>query len=209
MGPMRAAGRNEHRGPRRGERGDPRRGERGAVLVELALVVPILVVLVMGIVDYGMLFSQKIGLRGGVRESAWNGSRGIFGAAPSPACGLTLSGATPDDNTQRLMCMVKHRSGLDPDEIRVKVRTVDLDDGSRPGRYDNGQGLMVCAMRRASSTTHFFSELLDDTFQVARLTTVIISIDPATTTVSGGEERAFSGMDGGWSFCDPDRPAPA
>ena len=55
------------------------------------MVVPILVLLVMGIVDYGVLFNQKIGLRGGVREAAWNGSRGLFGAPVDSGCNLTES----------------------------------------------------------------------------------------------------------------------
>ena len=185
------------------------RSERGAVLVELALVVPVLVLLIMGIVDYAVLFNQKIGLRGGVREAAWNGSRGIFGAAPNASCALTFSGAAPDANTQKLMCMVKRRSGLDPSEIRVMVRSVDLDHPAAAGSFDNGMGLMVCAMRKASSTTHFFSSLFSDSFQVARLTTVVLAIDPAVTVVGGGKETAFPTKAGGWSFCDPTQPAPS
>ena len=184
------------------------RSERGAVLVELAMVVPILVLLIMGIVDYAVLFNQKIGLRGGVREAAWNGSRGIFGAGPSGSCGLTFSGAAPDAATQQIMCMVKRRSGLDPREIRVMVRLVDLDTPSAPATYDNGKGLMVCAMRQASSTTHFFSSVLADSFQVSRLTTVILAIDPKVTKVGGGQETPFAGKAGGWSFCDPTVPVP-
>lgn len=184
------------------------RAERGAVIVELAMVVPILVMLIMGIVDYAVVFNQKIGLRGGVREASWNGSRGIFGAAPTPACNLTFAGPVPDANTQRIMCMVKRRSGLEASEIRVKVRTVDLDDDAALGSYDNGKGLMVCAMRQASSTTHFFSSLFTDSFQVARLTTVILAIDPAVTTVGGGQETPFPNKAGGWGFCDPAQPAP-
>ena len=118
------------------------RTERGAVLVELAMVVPILVVLIMGIVDYAVLFNQKIGIRGGVREAAWNGSRGIFGAAPNSSCSLTFPAALPDDNTQRIMCMVKRRSGLDQSELRVMVRVVDLDNPANPATYANGKGLM-------------------------------------------------------------------
>jgi len=180
-----------------------RSGERGAVLVELAMVVPILVLLIMGIVDYAVLFNQKIGLRGGVREAAWNGSRGIFGAAPNSSCTLTFPAALPDLNTQKVMCMAKRRSGLDQSEVRVMVRMVDLDNPSLPATYTNGKGMMVCAMRKASSTTHFFSSLFTNSFQVARLTTVILAIDPAVTVVLGGAETPFPGKAGGWSFCDP------
>lgn len=171
------------------------------------MVVPILVLLIMGIVDYAVLFNQKIGLRGGVREAAWNGSRGIFGAAPNASCSLTFTGVL-DDNTQRIMCMVKRRSGLDQSEVRVKVRIVDLDTPAAPATFTNGRGLMVCAMRKASSTTHFFSSLFTNTYQSARLTAIVISINPAVTTVAGGEETPFATNANGWTFCDPTRPAP-
>lgn len=195
-------GRPRSRGPR-GTRRD-----RGAVLVELAMVVPLLIVLIMGIVDYAVLFNQKIGLRGGVREAAWNGGRGIFGAAPDSSCNLTFSGAAPDANTQKLMCMVKRRSGLDPAEVRVMVRTVNLDTATASSSYQPGDGLMVCAMRKASSTTHFFTSVLSNSYQVSRLTTVILSIDPKVTTVGGGQETPFAGRAGGWGFCDPTKPPP-
>ena len=75
--------------------------------------------------------------------------------------------------------------------------------------YANGKGLMVCAMRKASSATHFFSSLFATSYQVSRLTTVILSIDPNVTFVGGGSETPFPTKAGGWSFCDPTRPVPA
>ncbi|HNI35810.1 MAG TPA: pilus assembly protein [Microthrixaceae bacterium] len=184
-----------------------RRNDRGAVLVELAMVVPILVLLVMGIVDYGVLFNQKIGLRGGVREAAWNGSRGLFGAPVDSGCNLTFTGAPPDDPTQRVMCMVKRRSGLAPSEVRVMVRFVDFNNSASAGTYATGRGLMVCAMRKANSTTHFFSSLFSTSYQVSRLSTVIVSIPPGGS-MTGGQETPFAGRVGGWSFCDPAQAPP-
>ena len=46
------------------------RGERGAVAVEFALVLPILVMLLMGIVTGGVTYSRAIGLTNAVREGA-------------------------------------------------------------------------------------------------------------------------------------------
>lgn len=182
--------------------------ERGGAVVEMAMVVPLLVVLVMGIVDYAVLFHQGVGLRGGVREAAWNGGRGILGAPETAACRLTFDDVVPDDATRRLMCMAKHRSGLDPAEVRVMVRTVDLDDATGPGGYATGKGLMVCAMRAASSVTHFFSGVLDGGVQRSRLTSVILGADASAPTVGGGHETPLPGADRGWSFCDPATPAP-
>jgi Flp pilus assembly protein TadG len=45
-------------------------GERGAAVVEFALVLPILVLLVFGIIDFGQGFNAQVELRGAVREGA-------------------------------------------------------------------------------------------------------------------------------------------
>ncbi len=43
--------------------------ERGAALIEFALVMPLLVILLMGIIDYGWAFAQNIDVRHGAREA--------------------------------------------------------------------------------------------------------------------------------------------
>lgn len=184
------------------------RRDRGAVLVELALVTPVLLILVMGIIDYGVLFSDKIALRGGVREATWNGSRSIFGSAqPCPLTGVGATGnAAADANARRLMCMVKWRSDLPASEIRVKVSLVAVNPAaSPPAAFRRGGALMVCAMRSARSTTGFYGFVLDGTVQRARLTSVVVN-DAAPGGVSALEETPFAGQS--WAFCDQTRPAP-
>lgn len=44
--------------------------DRGAAAVELALVLPVLLLLVMGIVDFGLAYNRQISLSGGAREGA-------------------------------------------------------------------------------------------------------------------------------------------
>lgn len=44
--------------------------ERGAAVVEMALVTPFLVLLLMGIVEFGWLFSQNLDIKHGAREAA-------------------------------------------------------------------------------------------------------------------------------------------
>lgn len=46
------------------------RREAGAVAVEFAFVVPVLLVLLFGIISYGILFSQQLALNNGVRQGA-------------------------------------------------------------------------------------------------------------------------------------------
>lgn len=56
------------------------RGDGGAVAVEFALILPVLVMLMLGIVTFGLAFNEKLALTNGVREG------GRFGASlPSHA----------------------------------------------------------------------------------------------------------------------------
>ena len=47
-----------------------KRGDRGAAAVELALVLPVLMLLVLGIIDFGLAYNRQITLSGGAREGA-------------------------------------------------------------------------------------------------------------------------------------------
>lgn len=49
---------------------DRRRQDRGAAAVEFALVVPILLLVVIGIFNFGFLFAQQIALNNGARQAA-------------------------------------------------------------------------------------------------------------------------------------------
>ena len=47
-----------------------RRADRGAAAVEFALVVPILIMLLFGIIDYGLYFANALGVRSGASDAA-------------------------------------------------------------------------------------------------------------------------------------------
>ena len=49
------------------------RSDGGATAVEFALVAPILLLLVFGIIEYGLWFSDSLATRQGVREAARQG----------------------------------------------------------------------------------------------------------------------------------------
>lgn len=57
-------------GTKKHMRRDLRRSEGGAALVEFALVVPILLLVVFGIINFGFVFGQKLSLNQSVREGA-------------------------------------------------------------------------------------------------------------------------------------------
>jgi Flp pilus assembly protein TadG len=46
------------------------RDERGAVAVEFALIAPVLILLLFGIVDYGLVFNAQLQVTGAAREAA-------------------------------------------------------------------------------------------------------------------------------------------
>ena len=48
-----------------------RRGERGQALIEVALVIPVLLLLAVGVVGAGRLVHAQMGVAGVVREAAW------------------------------------------------------------------------------------------------------------------------------------------
>src|SRR5436190_1256966 len=124
--------------PRRSRMSRMRRGpsDRGAAVVEFALLAPVFVLLVMGIVDFGVGISNNIAIRQGVREGVRQGAVGTFGSNSS--CTLTgVSGAPAD--TKALMCLAKTRIGGDFSKTRVKVELV--------GDYVRGSAMRVCAQR--------------------------------------------------------------
>lgn len=53
----------------------PARDERGQSLIEVALIVPLLLIIVLGLVDVGRLFSFKVAVTNAARESAIHAAR--------------------------------------------------------------------------------------------------------------------------------------
>ena len=105
-----------------GGRRQRRRGpgaERGAAMVEFALVVPIFLLLVMGVIDFGATFNDYNSVRQGVRE----------GARQAVVADWTLDGCT-GTASQKVSCVTKERIDLDSSRVRVKVQ---LEGDYEPG----------------------------------------------------------------------------
>jgi Flp pilus assembly protein TadG len=108
-------GRGQVWGVRRRSAGD----DAGASAVEFALVVPILVLLVFGIIDFGGIFAQQLALNNGVRQ----GTRQAV-----------VSGATTTQSCAAIVSTVQGNSGpalaLNTPAIKVKATLVDSTTGN-------------------------------------------------------------------------------
>lgn len=183
--------------------GDP---ERGASLVELALVAPILFTLLFGIVDFGLILHDDIGIQQGVREAARQASVAEFGSTES--CGATFSGSgTPTTQMRKLVCLTKARSATVSADVRVAIR---FDPGASglaaanaypagTGSPPVGNGIVVCAIAPLDSTTGFFDPFLGGRYMRSK---VNMRIEKAAGTAQTPvQEVDPSGA--GWSWCTP------
>ncbi len=94
--------------------------------VELALVAPFLLLIVFGIIDFGISFGNYESVRSGTREAARLGVVNDLQNAPS--CKINGSTVTPPanptnttDGTNALICLAKNRIGLDSGETKIQV----------------------------------------------------------------------------------------
>lgn len=96
-------------------------GDDGASAVEFALVVPLLLLIVFGIINFGVLFSQQLSLNNAVREGA---RRAVVG---DPGAPRTCNGIITSVQNQL--------SGLalDPAAVQVRVTTSGFTSSSPCG----------------------------------------------------------------------------
>lgn len=134
------------RGRRKGRR--LRERSRGVTLVEFAVVAPVLLLLLLGMVDFGFAFGDYISLRNGVREGA---RQAAINPPGSRTCTLD-SPAPPNAATQNLACLTKDRIGLDDGDVQVAIVLLDGDDTDTVAG-GVGDPVRVCARIPAESTS--------------------------------------------------------
>jgi hypothetical protein len=117
--------------------------------------VPFLVALVMGIIDFGFVFNDWISVRQGGRD----GLRQVIvntrptgpGAGGSWSCG-TLNGVSGTDPTA-MACYIKSRVGLDNSKTAVAIYFTT-------GSFTAGQPVKVCVQYKTGSVTGLYTPLL-------------------------------------------------
>src|SRR5918911_2543478 len=109
------------------------RGDRGAAAVEFALVTPLLLLILFGIIDYGIWFADSISARQAVRDAARQGVVEQFGS-----CG---NGVTND--LQNLSCTVKSTMDQISGRTFVKVSVADSPTADSGATWAQGLTLRV------------------------------------------------------------------
>jgi Flp pilus assembly protein TadG len=179
-----------------GRRGLRRREkETGAVLVEFALVVPLLFLILFGIIDFSLVMFSYISVRqgtsAGAREAAVIGTT-TLSAQSCTMAPLTTSGASTD--ATNLLCYTKNHIGLNQSKARVSIWFSTTGCNSASGQpqpcYSAGVPVVVCTQYPASSTTHFFSSLLSNIVLTSK---VEIRVENADSSMTPIQETTLNG----------------
>ncbi|HXH25854.1 MAG TPA: TadE/TadG family type IV pilus assembly protein [Vicinamibacterales bacterium] len=116
--------------------------QRGVALVEMAIVVPFLLLVVFGIIEFGSAYNDKITLNQGVREGARLAARGDL-----PPCGGGSS-------TEIVECLTRDRIG---GELGQEA-TIGIDAPPSPQK---GRPITVCAEVTLDASTPIIGQFVD------------------------------------------------
>ena len=164
------------------------REERGASLVEAAMVLPLIIVILIGTVEFGLSLADLISVRQGTRDATRNAVVDNYGS--DEVCDLTgLS--TANVETKKIVCEAKNE--IDRDETRIRVMIAFPDGGQTAPPDDNS--LLVCTEFEHQSITGMFSFLLDDKVSNTQVT---MRVEQDLTAVEAGSETSLSGS---WAWC--------
>ena len=143
-----------------------RRTVRGAAAVEFALVLPILMVVIFGIVNYGLFFNDSLNARQGVREAARQIAVHNFtlpaGAAAS--CSVSLGA--------KIKCITKSSVGALTGPAYVAVKP--------PTNWTRGSSITICTVVKPSS----IARLVPMPSSARAMTSMSIEVDDSTLTAA-------------------------
>ena len=172
-------------------------GDKGTALVEAALVLPFLIAILFGIIDFGWVFNDYVSVRQGGRDGL---RQAIINPVPTNAstCNPTGTGMAWGAN---LVCYTKDRVGLDPNNTRVKIYFVP--QASAP-YFKNGEPVKVCVQYKTGSITGAYSTVLSGKVLDTEVESLIEQDGP--TTFTGKVEETINAGDGfkAWSTICPD-----
>jgi hypothetical protein len=162
--------------------------DAGAAAVEFALVLPVLILILFGIVDYGLYFNAALQSRWGVHDAAR-----MFAVQPvrgtTTVCGQTVIDSPPD--IKRLICQVINNT-----DSATATRYIDVE---LPNGWVVGGALVVCERLDVSGLTGFVP--FPDSGQIrdkAVLTIEQADPDAAMTPPQVWADPLPAGDDWGW-----------
>lgn len=167
------------------------RREEGAALVEFALVAPLLVLLLFGLIEFGMALNDYQSIRQGVRDGARQAVVKQYGSA-----GTGCTSVVAPDEVKKVICVTKDRIGMEDDEIAVRVEYFAPSD---PADESDHGAVMVCAQKNVESVTGAVPAIDN----VNLLSSILMKMEkPITSGISTSTayaETPPSGQD--WSEC--------
>lgn len=153
---------------------------------------PLLLGITFGLIDFGFLMSDRIQLQQGVRDTARSAVVAEFG--PAGSCSLT--GASANASTKSLICGVRASVGGSADTVRVRTRILDASGAA--ATYAEDATLVVCVQRRMSSRSGLFAPLFDNRVQLAKVA-MRVEVAEETVPLQAVSETALSGSS--WTSC--------
>ena len=191
------------------------RPERGAALAEFALAFPILILLMMGVIDFGVNYGNKVQTSHAAREGARAGSVGNIGVDSS----CNMIGTPSSLLTRQLICLTKTRAHMDATDVRVRITYMDADgryttDFSDATRRLNQYSIMVCVSSRAYSLSGMLTPYFNGKFHHSRAviktaltpwSTNIVGLGTVYSFVPPYTEPPFTGDS--WRWCRSDDPS--
>ena len=162
-----------------------RASESGASAVEFALVVPLLLLIVMGVIQYGLWFNDSLNVRQGVREGARLGVVQNYTSYNASTCTATTS-------MEKLACITRSQVGAVGGTTYVRIIVPSTNGG-----WKRTNDLTVCSM-----VTFDGPGLLPVPGDGLIRSVTHMSIEVATPTVPSGTTTPFGTPAGAdWSWC--------
>ena len=162
--------------------------DRGAAAVEFALVVPVLVLMLLGVVDYGIYFSDSLGVRQGLREGA---RQGVVENFPIGACTGAHTTTGDSDELNQLACRTLANMGVIGGQAFVHIEA----DNS----WKEGNDLLVCAAVDEQALTGYTP--LPDSGDMRAVFRMRIEQEDKGIDDEGEARTSGPPLPGGWSWC--------
>jgi len=175
---------------------DPRR-DSGAAAVEFALVLPVLVLILFGIIDYGLYFGNALDTRSGVASASRQAVVNNF--TPCTTSGTFVAGS----DSSFLACMVEARTSplAGTTYVKVILPTDATNPTSTATGWYAGESVVVCEATSSTGVTGYVPLPSKGVIRVRLVSEIEQHPNDATQPDTGGADAT---PPGGWdSWCTP------